>query len=324
VIGAGRRFRALAIVGAASALVFATIAIAAPSGRSPAPAALGPGSIPTREPAPAASVSPNNAPRTTASPAPARTDPPETTTTAPAGTITLPPFNGPFDYQLGGAYAPPADVTIVDRDRTASPAAGVYNICYVNGFQTQPGESAWWLANHPTLLLRDGAGTPLIDPDWPDEYILDISTAAKRAAIATIVGAWIDGCAAAGFDAVEIDNLDTFARFPTRLTADNAVALGRTYADEAHRVGLAIAQKNSAELVSRRTETTFDFAVVEECSFYDECATFTAGYPLGVLMVEYDRPAFLAACAAQAAYSVVLRDVKLRPVGATSYVREAC
>jgi hypothetical protein len=45
---------------------------------------------------------------------------------------------------------------IVSRDRTASPAAGLYNICYVNGFQIQPDEEALWLAEHPDLILRDG------------------------------------------------------------------------------------------------------------------------------------------------------------------------
>src|SRR5690606_18115219 len=54
--------------------------------------------------------------------------------------MQLPPPNARFDYQLGGAYTPPGGVQIVSRDREATPAAGAYNICYVNGFQIQPGE----------------------------------------------------------------------------------------------------------------------------------------------------------------------------------------
>ena len=48
------------------------------------------------------------------------------------------------DYQLGGAAEPADNVGIVVRDRNASPVAGRYNICYVNGFQTQPDERAFW------------------------------------------------------------------------------------------------------------------------------------------------------------------------------------
>lgn len=58
--------------------------------------------------------------------------------------VTLPPANGKFDYQLGGAYTPASGTTTVVRDRTASPAAGLYNICYVNGFQTQAVDADWW------------------------------------------------------------------------------------------------------------------------------------------------------------------------------------
>ncbi|NIR34786.1 MAG: endo alpha-1,4 polygalactosaminidase, partial [Actinobacteria bacterium] len=118
--------------------------------------------------------------------------------------VPLPPANGSFDYQLGEAYPPPAGVVVVARDRNASVAAGLYNVCYVNGFQTQPDEADFWTGERADLLLRDDAGDPIIDPDW-DEILLDVTTADKRARLADIVGGWIDGCADAGFDAVEID-----------------------------------------------------------------------------------------------------------------------
>ena len=54
--------------------------------------------------------------------------------------VALPPPNAGLDYQLGGAYPPPGDVKIVSRDRTDAPAPGLYNICYINGFQAQPNE----------------------------------------------------------------------------------------------------------------------------------------------------------------------------------------
>ena len=75
------------------------------------------------------------------------------------------------DYQLGGAYPPPQGVTGVVRDSTDDPAPGYFNICYVNGFQTQPGAS--WPAD---LLVQGPDGQPLKDPNWPDEFLLDLST----------------------------------------------------------------------------------------------------------------------------------------------------
>lgn len=60
----------------------------------------------------------------------------------PAHRVALPPPGGAFDYQLGGGYQPTPATRIMTRDRSDRPAAGLYNICYVNGFQTQPQETA--------------------------------------------------------------------------------------------------------------------------------------------------------------------------------------
>lgn len=56
----------------------------------------------------------------------------------------LPPVAGAPDYQLGTAYPPVQDVHIVARDRTSAPARGTYSICYLNAFQSQPGERSGW------------------------------------------------------------------------------------------------------------------------------------------------------------------------------------
>jgi hypothetical protein len=238
-------------------------------------------------------------------------------------TFRLPPANGGLDYQLGGAYAPPSGVTIVSRDRSESPAAGLYNLCYVNGFQIQPDEEAFWMTEHPDLILRDAGGAPVIDADW-DEMLIDVSTEAKRTAVAAIVGGWIDGCASAGFDAVEIDNLDTFSRSMGLLTEDDNVAAMRLFSDRAHARGLAIAQKNSAELVPRRVEMATDFVVAEECNRYDECGVYTAAYGDAVLVIEYRRADFTAGCAAFPELSIVLRDRNLVPPGNPAYLFDGC
>ena len=238
--------------------------------------------------------------------------------------LALPPANGGLDYQLGGAYEPPAGVTVVSRDRNAAPAAGIYNICYVNGFQSQPDEASLWLDEHPDLVLRDDNGEPLVDPEWPDEYIFDISTPGNRAQLAEIVGAWIDGCATSGFQAVEIDNLDSYARFADRLTEDQAVDFARQLTKRAHANGLAIGQKNAAEILPRRSEAGFDFAVVEQCNEFDECGQFTDAYGDQVYAIEYTQANFDKGCAEFPQISIVLRDRDVSAPGSATYVRQTC
>jgi Glycoside-hydrolase family GH114 len=238
--------------------------------------------------------------------------------------IALPDVGVGFDYQLGGSYEPASDVRVVGRDRTGPPSPDRYSICYVNGFQTQPDARSFWLDQHPDLLVRDQAGRPVIDPGWPDELILDASTGAKRQALADIVGAWIDGCATDGFDAVEIDNLDTFARFPEQLRADDAIDLAGRYADRAHAAGLAIAQKNTAELLDRIDRIGFDFAVVEECNRYDECEAFADAYDDRVFVIEYDQASFERGCRDHPELALVLRDLQLSKPGDPGYVRATC
>lgn len=239
------------------------------------------------------------------------------------GALVLPPVNAPVDYQLGGAYPPPAGVMIVSRDRTETPAAGLYTICYVNGFQIQPTEEAEWLAEHPDLILRDGNGAPVIDADW-DEMLIDVGTPEKRTAVAAIVGGWISGCKTAGFDAIEIDNLDSFSRSDGLLQEADAVAAMRLFADAAHAQGLPISQKNAAELVGDKAAMGTDFVVAEECNTYDECDVYTGAYGDHVIVIEYVRADFDEGCASFPGLSIVYRDRDLVAPGASGYVFDGC
>ncbi|MDQ1204547.1 endo alpha-1,4 polygalactosaminidase [Microbacterium sp. SORGH_AS_0862] len=236
-----------------------------------------------------------------------------------------PPSAVPADYQLGGAYPPDPRVGIVARDRSAAPVDGVYSICYLNAFQTQPGERDEW----PDDLVLRQDGADVMDPDWPDEALLDTRSDGARQAIAERVGEWIDGCAAAGYDAVEFDNLDTYTRSDDLLRADDNLALATLLVERAHRAGLAAGQKNAAEDAERlRAEAGFDFAVVEECAYYDECAAYTDVYGDAVVAIEYtdaiDRP-FDDLCADPAMpASLVLRDRDLTTPGDADYAFEIC
>ena len=232
---------------------------------------------------------------------------------AVGGGVALPPAAGVADYQLGGAYEPASNVQIVTRDRTEKPAPGRYNICYVNAFQTQPGELDFWQSKHPSLLLHHD-GELLIDDNWPDEVILDLRTAAKRAEAADVVGAWFDGCAKDGFDAIEPDNLDSWTRSKGMLKESDALAFARLLVDRAHASGLAIAQKNTADWSGKKL---FDFAVTEECEAYDECGVYTDAYGSHVIEIEYADAPFKSSCAARAGdISIIRRDLDVVPRGA--------
>jgi len=241
--------------------------------------------------------------------------------------VRLPPAGALFDSQLGGAYDPPAGASVVVRDSTEDPAPDAYSICYVNGFQTQPGEGAHWLDEHPELVLRDDSGDPVVDPGWPDEYLLDTSTAGRRERIAAILGTVVASCATRGFDAVEIDNLDSWTRSGGALDIEGAVDLAARYARVSHSLGLAIAQKNAAEWSGRlRDEVGFDFAVTEECMRYEECGAYLEAYDGLVYDIEYgSADEFAAACANPARpASMIRRDAELAPAGSPGYVFETC
>lgn len=238
------------------------------------------------------------------------------------------PRSGAFDYQLGGVSD--GEFAVVVRDPADGPLPGAYSICYVNGFQTQPDEAEVWTA-HPELLLHAADGAAVVDPDWPDELVLDPSTAVRREGILALIGPDIDACAEAGFDAVELDNLDVAERFD-QLDPAGVLALAGDYVDRAHAAGLEVAQKNAAELApAARTELGFDLAVVEECGAYDECAAYREVYGEAFVQIEYPDSlaaqglTFAAVCAdADRAPLTVLRDRDLVPAGEPGHLREQC
>jgi len=231
---------------------------------------------------------------------------------APADASVKPLPVGPdVDYQLGGAAPVPGNVGIVVRDRHATPVGGRYNVCYVNAFQTQPDERRFWRAHWRLVLKREGR--PVVDSAW-GEWLLDTRTAAKRGRIARIVGRWIDGCSASGFDAVELDNLDSWSRSRHLIRPRDDKALARRLVTRAHRAGLAVAQKNWAEWDGRAAG--FDFAIAEECWRWHECGAYVRSYGSRVLVIEYRAADFDAACARWGSrLAVVLRDLELSPTG---------
>jgi len=235
--------------------------------------------------------------------------------------ISLPPTHPVFDYQLGGAYDVPAGVDVVSRDRSASPAAGKYNICYVNAFQVQPGEQGQWDSD---LLLRDAQGNLVIDQDWK-EPLLDLRTDQQRERIAAKVNGWIDGCARAGYQAIEPDNYDSYTRSKSLLSTADAKAFLKLLADHAHAQELAIAQKNTLELAGDRKAVGLDFAIAEQCGEYNECAGYVNAFGDNVLVIEYTDEGLTKACGGFGdRLGIVRRDVAVSTPGTAGYVRKTC
>jgi hypothetical protein len=226
--------------------------------------------------------------------------------------VTKPPTGTHFDYQLGGNRSVPGHVGIVVRDRKAAPKGGRYNICYVNGFQTQAEERPFWKRKHWNLVLKK-RGRPVVDENW-GEWLLDIRTGEKRRKLTKIVGRWIDGCADDGYAGVEFDNLDSFLRSKGLIDKADTKAFARKLVRRAHRADLAAAQKNRAQWNGRKVG--FDFAIAESCARWRECGSYVDHYGRRVLAVEYRNKDFRRACRSWGdRVSVVRRDLALSKDG---------
>lgn len=244
------------------------------------------------------------------------------------------PANRPFDYQIGEPYEPRAGVEVVSRDWFDGEAlADGYSICYVNAFQTQPDSGAVdrpdERSNWPDELVLGALGD---DPEWGGEYLVDISTETSRRAAADWLAPMFHTCADKGFDAVELDNLDSWTRFDdTPLAgqvpfgAHEAAAFASLLTADIHALGLAAGQKNTVDLLDQAPTIGFDFGVVEECGEYDECGDFAATYGGDFVAIEYGDEGFAAACASVGdLVSVVRRDVDVTAPGSDTYVHDEC
>lgn len=74
---------------------------------------------------------------------------------------------------------------------------GLYSICYINAFQTQPEEKQWWIKNHLNLLLTNN-GELVEDAGWPNETLFDTRNETNRNDLLTVLKPWIDQCATNG------------------------------------------------------------------------------------------------------------------------------
>jgi hypothetical protein len=100
---------------------------------------------------------------------------------------------------------------------------------------------------------------------WSGERWLDIR---RIDLLAPIMLARLDDCAAKGFDGVEPDNMEIYTNdtgFP--LTYDDQLQYALWLAEEAHKRGLAIGQKNAPDQTKDLVQV-FDFAITEDAFYY--------------------------------------------------------
>jgi hypothetical protein len=149
---------------------------------------------------------------------------------------------------------------------------------------------------------------------WEGEKWLDIR---RIDLLAPIMLARLDLCKAKGFDAVEPDNMEIYTNdtgFP--LTYDDQLKFALWLADEAHKRGLAIGQKNASDQVADLVKI-YDFAITEDYFFYGEAESMLpyieAGKP--VFAAEYtDLPGDFAKFCEQSKnlnFSVILKHREL-------------
>lgn len=134
-------------------------------------------------------------------------------------------------------------------------------ICYFSG-----GTYEDWRSDE-SLFPLTVRGNSLADDGWLGERWLDIrSPTVKNIMVQRLQLAKNKGC-----DGVEPDNVDGYTNNPGfPLTYSDQIEYNKFLATEAHALGLSIGLKNDLDQI-KDLVNDFDFAVNEECHFYEEC-----------------------------------------------------
>jgi len=177
-------------------------------------------------------------------------------------------------------------------------------------------------------VLRDENGEPQVDENWPDEMALNTSTPESRAALALILGEWIEGCRTSGYQAVEFDNLDSYSRFDG-LTLDHKrdfrVPVGGTSARPRPR-GRPKEHGRARQPRSRRDRLRLCHQ--RRVLLYDECSAYSDVYGDQFLDIEYqtDDPHALDGLCDDPDIPVltIVRDRALSPAGDPDSVFWSC
>lgn len=202
-------------------------------------------------------------------------------------TPSPPPRIARWQIQYTGTLDTSLDVDVFNLDLFDTPTdtlhalhqRGIFVMCYFSA-----GSYEEWRPD-AEAFPPDVLGNPL--EGWPGERWLDIR---RLDVLAPIMQARLDLAAAKGCDGVDPDNVQGYLEdtgFP--LTANDQLAYNRFLAQEAHQRGLAIGLKNDLPQVPDLVDD-FDWALNEECFFYNECALLFPFRDAGkaVFVIEYE------------------------------------
>ena len=220
------------------------------------------------------------------------------TATSPASNLPLTPapqtarplhvngINTTWNWQLNGTLNTTYNVDVYDVDLfetsaatiTSLKASGKKVICYFSA-----GSAENFRSDYASFLSTD-IGKPL--DGWEGEKWLDVRSQNVRDVMETrLVLAQTKGC-----DGVEPDNVDLQVQDTCfNINSSDQLAFNRAIANSARSKGLSVALKNDPDQVSDLV-SYYDFAVTEQCYYYNECASYfpfnTSGKP--ILNAEYD------------------------------------
>jgi hypothetical protein len=156
-------------------------------------------------------------------------------------------------------------------------AVGQRAICYID-----VGTAENWRPDYgkfPPSVMGSSNG-------WPGENWLNV---ADLSTLEPIMTARFQMCQAAGYDAVEPDNMDGYENSTGfSITAAQQLTYDEWIANEVHSLGMAVFQKNDSDQAST-LQPYFDGVIDEQCNQYAECSAYnsylSAGKP--VLNAEY-------------------------------------
>lgn len=236
-----------------------------------------------------------------------------------ATTWWKPPVNTTFYWDL--ASAPPdngKNVGAYDIDgwnNTASEVATLHGmgrmvVCYMDAGTYEPNRPD--SASFPASLKGSAVS------GWPGEFWLDVRPSGPNyATLQSIMLARFQACRQKGFDAVEPDNIDSYANspgFPT--TAADQLAYDEWISTTVHSLGMAVLQKNDLDQIATLLPY-FDGLLDEECNKYSECNLVapyvTAGKPVWNAEYTEDGETTAMFCAADVSAGIVgaLFSIKL-------------
>ncbi len=182
------------------------------------------------------------------------------------------------DPSIAGRYGYKLDTAAVD----AIHASGRHVIGYVTA-----GDMERWRPDYEQFVDFDRRcggclrGKPF-SRRFPDEYWANINPGKGRSAfMRQMLRARTDRVAAAGFDGIEYDIVDTYAQGKRvtgfRVRPATQLAYNIALATMAHDDGLSVALKNDGGQIPKLLPY-FDYAINEQCFQYDECAYPKPGY----------------------------------------------